>query len=317
MTPLESLRQIRAAIAAGDHGAARTRLDQLAADAQEDAALGPRTMLGLPRKVHSTYLKLAKAERRTVERMGLQQSLVPPPELLAPFIRFTSAERRAMNAINREPVPRILHQIWIGSLPLPQGSEAWRDHAQAHGLTYRLWREEDLSQLGVMEDPVFAHMLAAGDYPGAVDLARYAVLAAEGGIYLDCDWYPARDDVSFADLLPMTGLAALAEDTPRATGMGSLLLSNAFIMIPAGHPVFQRMLAILPEVIRLLPDGPAWWSTGPLIMTLLMRGTSVLVADAGLVSRTLPRRAAFAAVEEARAQTLADDGGLLIGWKSW
>ncbi len=47
--------------------------------------------------------------------------------------------------------------------------------------------------------------MEAGDLPGAVDVARYFILHAQGGIYLDCDWYPARDDLSFADVLPLIG----------------------------------------------------------------------------------------------------------------
>ncbi|MGE6740331.1 glycosyltransferase family 32 protein [Allorhizobium pseudoryzae] len=317
MTPRQRLLEIRAAIAAGDHALARTRLDALAAEAPNDGELGHTTLLGLPRKLHSAYLKLAKAEKRMVERRGLQQTLVPPPDLLAPFVGFSSAERRAMNARNRDAVPPTLHQIWIGTLPLPPGIEAWRTHAQRHGLQYRLWREADLEAIGVHDHPTFAHMLTAGDYPGAVDIARYAVLAKEGGIYLDCDWYPARDDLSFADLLPLTGLCALAEDTSRETGMGSLLLTNSFIATPAAHPVFERMLAILPDVTRLLPDGPAWWSTGPLIMTLLFRGTTFHVPDARFVAANLPRRADVADVERARQNAQDRDLGLLIGWKSW
>lgn len=317
MNRRQSLLEIRAAIAVGDHALARAKLDALSAEKDPDDELGHTTLLGLPRKLHSAYLKLAKAERRTLERMGLQQTLVPPPDLLAPFVAFSSDERRAMNAANRTPVPPVLHQIWIGSLPLPPGIEAWRDHAGRHGLEYRLWREDDLAAIGVNDHPTFAHMLAAGDYPGAVDIARYVVLANVGGIYLDCDWYPARDDLSFADLLPLTGLSALAEDIPRETGMGSLLLTNSFIATPANHPVFDRLLTILPDVTRLLPDGPAWWSTGPLIMTLLFRGTTFHVPDARFVAANLARRAAFAEVEQARKEARDQDRGLLIGWKSW
>lgn len=54
-------------------------------------------------------------------------------------------------------------------------------------------------------------MLDKRDYPGAVDVARYKLLDRFGGIYLDCDWYPARDDLSFDAVLPMIGLMAFDE----------------------------------------------------------------------------------------------------------
>jgi inositol phosphorylceramide mannosyltransferase catalytic subunit len=319
MSPRARLKELRALIDSGAHEEARRYLGAFLTDdaVMNDPTLGGRTVLGYPRKLHSARLKLAKAEGQVVERLGLQHTLVPPPSLLAPLTRFDGAERRQMNALNRQDVPRVLHQIWLGDLAVPPAVEAWRAHAERHGLDYRLWREADLQALGVESHPAFQRMMAEGDFPGAVDIARYFVLFAEGGIYLDCDWYPARDDASFADFLPLTGLSALAEDTPRNTGMGSLLLTNSFIATPAGHPVFKRLLDILPEVTQLLPDGPAWWSTGPLVMTLLFRGTTFTVPDAGFVAANLARRAPASEVEDARRQALAEDGGLLIGWKSW
>jgi mannosyltransferase OCH1-like enzyme len=317
--PREILVHARELIDRGLCSEARALLDGLARSAQQadELALGPVTVLGYPRKLQSAYLKIAKLEGDTVRRVGLQHSLVPPPDLLLPFARFTGAERREMNVANGKPVPRILHQIWLGSLPVPPAAEAWASHAKAHGLEYRLWREEDLEVLDVASHSSFRQMMDQGDYPGAVDIARYFILHALGGIYLDCDWYPARDDLSFADIMPLSGLSALAEDTPRETGVGSLLLTNSFIATPPGHPVFARLLAILPEVTRLLPDGPAWWSTGPLIMTLLFRATTFSVPDATFVAHNLKRRAPYAEVESARARAVQEDGGLLIGWKSW
>ena len=38
------------------------------------------------------------------------------------------------------------------------------------------------------------------------------------------------------------GLSALAEDTPRVTGRGPVLLTNALIACPAGHPVMAALL---------------------------------------------------------------------------
>lgn len=309
-----ALAEVAVLRAAGDAGAARAALAVIAADPAV-GELGQLTALGLPRRLQAAMLKEAKRDGDAVRRVGLQFHLVPPPEALARFARFDLAERRAIAAANRAPVPRVLHQIWIGGLEVPPGVAAWRAHARAQGYEYRLWREDDLLAIGLGDDPVYAGMLARGDYPGAVDVARYRVLAAEGGIYLDCDWYPARDDISFHDLLPMRGLGAMAEDVPRDTGMGGLLLANSLIMAPPGHPVLNRLNAVLPQVLALMPDVPAWWSTGPLIFTLIARGGAVVLADAAMVVASLPRGAAFAAVEAARGQAAAT--GLLVAWKSW
>ena len=306
----------RALIAAGDVAAAAALLDQLGDD-PDIRAVGPHTALGLPRRLHAARLHLAKATGNLLHKAGYQFHLVPPPETLAALAVFTTTEQRRINDANRRPMPRVIHQIWIGSLPVPPATAAWRHHAAAQGCDYRLWREADLATLGLPDNPVFADMLAQGNYPGAVDVARYAILAAEGGIYLDCDWYPARGDIGFHDILPMVGLTALAENTPRLTGMGGLLLANSFIATPADHPVLHRLNAALPKAIAALPGAPAWWSTGPLIFTLIALGGAVSLAAPSLVAGSLPRAAPAADMLAMRDRAVADDLGLLIAWKSW
>lgn len=320
MTPkqrmTDGIAQVRAMVSGGDLEGAAT----LVASLTDDPAirmLGPQTALGLPRRLHSVLLHLAKAQRDPLRRAGYQFHLVPPPEILAPLFRFTAAEQRAINAANARPVPRVIHQIWIGTLPLPAACAAWQAHADATGYEYRLWREADLAALGLPANPVFADMLARGDYPGAVDVARYAILAAQGGVYLDCDWYPARNDLAFHDMLPMIGLTAMAEEVPRLTGQGGLLLANSFIATPADHPALHRLNASLGAALTAMPDAPAWWSTGPLVFTLAARGGAVCIAPQNLVAGNLPRGAPFADVQAIQRDAVSHHAGPLIAWKSW
>lgn len=315
--PRAVLVEARGLIAAGELDAAEGLLQSIGGEAGGGLRLGSETVLGLPRKVQSALLKIAKLRSDRVARHGLQFSLVPPPSLLLPLTVFSLAERQQMNELNRQAVPRTLHQIWLGQLPVPPSTGKWKRHAEANGFKYRLWREADLEALNVARHPAFVEMMEAGDLPGAVDVARYFILHAQGGIYLDCDWYPARDDISFADLLPLIGLSALLEDTPRDTGLGGALLTNSFIATPPSHPVFKKLLDIIPEATRRLPDGPAWWSTGPLIMTLLFRRTTFTVPEAAFVAANLARRAPIEEVEAAQAHAVSQEQGLLIGWKSW
>ncbi|MBD8688101.1 MULTISPECIES: glycosyltransferase family 32 protein [unclassified Rhizobium] len=312
----KKLAEARDLVAAGEFAQARAALDRLAGE-QERGLMGEDTAFGLPRRLHSVHLRLAKALGDEVSRTGYQYLLVPPPEVLAPYGRFSGDERRMIAAVNRQPVPKILHQIWIGSKPVPASTQAWASHAKRNGLDYRLWREADLEREGITSNPQFSRMLDDGDYPGAVDVARYLILLKFGGIYLDCDFYPARDDVSFFDTLPMIGLTAFGEEVPRKTGQGSLLLANSFIAAPPGHPVFSRMLDAFPDILKRLPKAPAWWATGPLIFTVVARAGSVTLAAADFVVETLPDRAPFSAVEAVRSRAGADGDGLLIAWKSW
>ncbi len=308
--------EAKAQVAARDLGAARRALEALADDPVL-GALPPVTALGLNRRLHAALLRLAKAEGDRVARAGLQLLLVPPPEMLAHLAQATTAERRDLASANEREVPRVIHQIWIGPQPVPPAVAAWAGHAAAQGYAYRLWREEALAEAGYLDEPVCRAMLDRGDYPGAVDALRYAILAQHGGIYLDCDWYPARDDVGFHDLMPLRGLLALTEDVPRLTSTGGLLLANSFIAAPPGHPVLAALLVALPRITELLPGGPAWWTTGPLPFTLVARRGTITLADAALVAATLPRMAPMAEVQALRGRAVAEDLGLLIGWKSW
>lgn len=313
------LRLARHQIAAKQTSEARVLLDQLQADLSEKSVqwLGPLTTLGLPRKLHSAYLKLAKAEGDVIARIGLQYNLVPLAERIEKHFHIDDAARRHMATFNAQMVPRVIHQIWIGAKPVPPTVSAWQRHAAATGYGYRLWREDDIRAIGVFDDPVFKAFLDAGDYPGAVDVARYLILALEGGVYLDCDWYPARMDTGFDTYLPMVGLSALAEPTPRNLGGESLLLTNSLIAAPPGHLLFRHLVDALPAVMAELPGAPAWWATGPVIFTLLARMTAVTIPDTAFVAANLPVNATMADALDAARKAEAARSGFLIAWKCW
>ncbi len=314
-----ALRTAKSLIAEKRLAEARDALEKMrsALTPQSVATLGPLTQLGMPRKLHSAFLKLAKAEGDAVGRIGLQYHLVPEPERMTRHFRINETARQNMAAMNGRPVPRTIHQIWIGSKPVPVGTAAWQKHAEATGYDYRLWREDDIRAIGVYDNAVFRAFLDEGDFPGAVDVARYLILAREGGIYLDCDWYPTRRDIGFDAFLPLIGLSALAEQTPRNLGGDSLLLTNSLIAAPPEHPLFDILVDALPGVMAELPGAPAWWATGPVIFTLLARMCAVTVPDIGFVAANLPQQAPVDAVLDAVSRAEADASGFLIGWKSW
>lgn len=304
---------------AGDIKGARARLDSLTEDRElvSRAELGPPTVLGLPRKLHAANLKLAKISGDRLRITYFQFMFIPDPQVMAEIGRYSGEERRAIARLAGEKVPRILHQIWIGDLPQPPAIHAWRKHCETFGFEYRLWDEAALLSEGFDDHPAFGAMMGQKDYPGAADVARYLLLEKFGGIYLDADWYPARDDLGFEHFMALVGLTAMAEKTPRLTSAGGLLLANYFIATPPAHPVLQRILASIPRVMADLPDAPAWWSTGPVIFTNAALGAGVTLATADMVAALLPRGAPFAAVEAARKAAIQTDKGFLIDWKSW
>lgn len=304
---------------AGDIAGAQARLDTLAGNAElvARAELGPPTALGLPRKLHAANLRLAKISGDRLRVIYLQFMFIPDPQVMADIGRYDAEERRAIARLGSKNVPRILHQIWIGDLPQPPSIDAWRRHCAKFGFEYRLWGAAELLAEGFDQHPAFGAMMAHKDYPGAADVARYLLLEKLGGIYLDADWYPARDDVGFEDFMALVGFTAMAEKTPRLTRAGGLLLANYFIAAPAAHPALRRIIEAIPRMMDDLPDAPAWWSTGPVIFTNAALGAGVTLATADMVATSLPRGAPFAAVEAARNEAMRTGDGFLIDWKSW
>ena len=92
-------------MAAGEFAQARAALDLLAGE-QERHLMGEDTAFGLPRRLHSVHLRLAKALGDEVSRTGYQYLLVPPPDVLAPYGRFSGEERRLIAAGFQLNLPR-------------------------------------------------------------------------------------------------------------------------------------------------------------------------------------------------------------------
>ena len=199
------LQTAKDAIAAGDSAGARAILTAL--PAHDGGAMGPLTAAGVPRRLHAVLGRLARAEGARAEALGWQVTQGPPPEALAPAARLSAGEIAHAREMATLPVPRVLHQIWIGQKPVPVNIARWQAHAAQSGWQHRLWREADLAALAIDRDPAFRAMLEARDYPGAGDVARYAILAAEGGVYLDAGWVPAQGTLETR--VPLLGLGRM------------------------------------------------------------------------------------------------------------
>ncbi|WP_442772359.1 glycosyltransferase family 32 protein [Paenirhodobacter enshiensis] len=303
------LQTAKDAIAAGDSAGARAILTAL--PAHDGGAMGPLTAAGVPRRLHAVLGRLARAEGARAEALGWQVTQGPPPEAPAPAARLSAGEIAHAREMATLPVPRVLHQIWIGQKPVPVNIARWQAHAAQSGWQHRLWREADLAALAIDRDPAFRAMLEARDYPGAVDVARYAILAAEGGVYLDADWFPAQGTLETR--VPLIGLIALAEAAPRLTGAGAVMLGNYMIGAPAGHPAMTALARAVPEAMRLIPRAPAWWVSGPVIFTMVARQCPLSLPPMGTVAPDLPDTATLA---EAEATASATDA-LMFTWKSW
>jgi mannosyltransferase OCH1-like enzyme len=87
-------------------------------------------------------------------------------------------------------IPRIIHQIWIGSNPRPDlWMDSVKEFAAEHGYEYMLWGEKEAARLpwGQHKGLRALYDSFAAELAGRADLIRLLVLYKYGGIYIDAD----------------------------------------------------------------------------------------------------------------------------------
>jgi mannosyltransferase OCH1-like enzyme len=83
-------------------------------------------------------------------------------------------------------IPKIIHQIWLGS-PFPEKYRAFQQSWKQHHTDweYRLWTEKELADFPMRHRDLFD---ASMNYGEKSDIARYEILQQMGGLYVDTDF---------------------------------------------------------------------------------------------------------------------------------
>lgn len=123
------------------------------------------------------------------------------------------------------------HRIWFGDKAVPVEYEhywqAWQ--RQFPECRFVTWRDDDIDRLTLSRN----RLREFRSHAARADLARYEILHAEGGIYLDCDIKP---HMPFA-VDEMTSRLTVCNETD-ATDYCSI----GFIATPPGHPLFLELV---------------------------------------------------------------------------
>jgi hypothetical protein len=157
-------------------------------------------------------------------------------------------------------IPTALHMIWLGPKPVPEEwIAAWR--AMHPTWTHRLWREADLAKLPMVNRKHFDALLNAGVWHGAADIARYEILLAEGGVYVDVDSKPLR---SF-DGAPFMAASFFAgyEPTPSLPGR----VANGTLGAAKGHHILRQLACVIEEMET---TDPPWDTIGGTALTAIL-----------------------------------------------
>lgn len=161
-------------------------------------------------------------------------------------------------------IPRLIHHVWVGPRPVPgDWARAWADMHPGWG--HRVWREADLDRIGMPSRAAYEAFLRAGDWAGASDIARVAVLLAEGGVYTDIDSRPLRS-LEGAPFMDATFFAAY-EPVPSLPGR----IANGTIGATPMHDILQTYAALVEGMSDLSEPWDTCGGTGLTAAVLVHR----------------------------------------------
>ena len=162
-------------------------------------------------------------------------------------------------------VPPVLHQIWVGSDPLPEQYAAYAETWQAHhpGWEYRLWTDDNLPAMRNRDlyDRAADLVPAANIGQFRADVLRYELLWAFGGVYVDVD---------FECLANIEHLIADAEAF-AAWEVQNTWIANGLMGAEPAHPFIDRLITGLAASVEHHKGQRPNVSTGPQYVTRLWR----------------------------------------------
>lgn len=157
-------------------------------------------------------------------------------------------------------IPKIIHQIWIGSKPIPINfMDTWR--LKNPDFTYMLWNESKI----LKQNHIFScqkRMNEIEEICGKADILRLEILYEYGGIYIDADSICVEpiDDI----LMNTTCFAGWEQEQVRQG-----LIATGTMGFPPKHPLVKKAI----EWIKANPVSiretnlRAWVTVGPMLLT--------------------------------------------------
>ncbi len=219
------------------------------------------TSLGKLHPYYSDRYFQAFSPRRTLAPQGWDLCTYPLHcTLLKDFLKKLYMQNNLTKAIGTMQcvkIPKIIHQIWLGS-PLPEKYSIWQKTWQnIPGFRYKLWTDQDIDEFGLINNKLYQE---AQNYGERSDIARYEILYRLGGMYIDVDFACIRPEI-FSYLHCCydfyTGIQPL-DINVFALGIGIIA------SVPR-HPILQALLDSLQENQKT--SEPIYVRTGPVYFT--------------------------------------------------
>jgi hypothetical protein len=182
-----------------------------------------------------------------------------------PVLSYAQNEA-AIGRLPATPIPRVLHQIWLGPArpPLETMASCRQSHREWQ---YVLWTEDNLPPM--LNRAVFDACGAA--YHAKADVLRYELLFRFGGVYVDADQLCLR---GFDDLLGshdsfFAGYQNFGNPDLDDERKATTLIANAVVGASPRHPILERVIDDIRDTPALAGDahGQAWRRVGPAALT--------------------------------------------------
>jgi inositol phosphorylceramide mannosyltransferase catalytic subunit len=149
-------------------------------------------------------------------------------------------------------IPHVIHRVWLGGAMPKEHTELGKTWERMHpGWDIVTWTDDSLPPLRNQHIFDSSESLAQ-----RADIARYEILMAHGGVYVDTDFEAvAPIEALIADLRAFVA-------TEDGTWLG-----NAILGATAGHELIATLVAGIPYSFAALPEGPINEVTGPKYVT--------------------------------------------------
>ena len=161
-------------------------------------------------------------------------------------------------------IPKIIHQIWIGTKPSPSKfMNTWKD--KNPDFDYIKWNEQEFIQRGIVFETQ-SKIDSIEEINGKADIIRWELLWKYGGVFLDADSICIEpiDDV----LLKCKAFAGYENEQVRQG-----LVATGTMGFPPNHPLCREAIdwILLNPVSQRETGQRAWYNVGPGLLTRLLQ----------------------------------------------
>ena len=161
------------------------------------------------------------------------------------------------------PIPKILHQLWIGPKPMPSKfMDTFRD--KHPDFEYIRWTEAEIAKRGIKFE-CQEQIDRMSEINGKADIMRWEILYQFGGVFQDADSVCLEPFDEY--FMRKTAFAGFENETARKG-----LIATGTMGFPPRHPICRAAIDWMltndscPETC----GKRAWWSVGPGLLTRIL-----------------------------------------------